>query len=72
MRGNDPALAAAVTQLRDLALGGDYAYYTDIAHHTASLTADHTRSDVRWLKDEATVRDRWRALVNARRGLLRT
>lgn len=71
IRGDDPAHATVLARLRDLARGGDYAYYTDIAHHMAHLTAD-TPSGVHWLDDEAIVRGRWRALVDARRRLLRT
>ncbi|MEW1913830.1 hypothetical protein AB0442_36295 [Kitasatospora sp. NPDC085895] len=63
--GGDAAHAAAQARLRDLARGGDYARYADLAHfmagqHPATPTA------VRWLDTEETGHTRWRSLVTAR------
>jgi hypothetical protein len=62
------ALAAAISRLRELTQNGDYAYYTDIAHFVADLPLPHP-STARWIDGEDAVRDRWRALVAARRAL---
>jgi hypothetical protein len=64
-------LAAAISRLRDLTRGGDYAYYVDIAHHMADLPLD-TPSPAHWLDGPETTRTRWRALVTTRRQHLDT
>ncbi|MGW2255185.1 ATP/GTP-binding protein [Kitasatospora sp. NPDC001660] len=69
VRDDDAALAAVQAHLRDLARGGDYTYYPDIAHYMAGLTPG-TPSDVHWIDDEEAVRARWRTLVATRRNLL--
>ncbi|MEU8843439.1 ATP/GTP-binding protein [Streptomyces roseus] len=58
-------ISAAISRLRTLARGGDYAYYVDIAHFMADLTLAQT-SGPRWLDSEQHTRDRWRGLVIAR------
>ncbi|MFI6587446.1 ATP/GTP-binding protein [Embleya sp. NPDC050493] len=68
VREDHPAVAASIDRLRDLTRGGDYAYYVDIAHFMAGFPLT-TPSPARWLDGDATTRDRWRALVTARRHL---
>lgn len=67
VRGAHQALAAVISRLRALTRGGDYAYYADIAAFMGDLPAE-AGSPVRWVDGEAATRDRWRALVAARRG----
>ncbi|MCQ8772094.1 ATP/GTP-binding protein [Streptomyces telluris] len=66
VRGSHQALASVTSRLRELTRGGDYAYYADIAAFIGDLPAE-TSSPVRWVDGEAATRDRWRALVIARR-----
>ncbi|NUH42865.1 ATP/GTP-binding protein [Streptomyces samsunensis] len=70
VRGDGDALQAATTRLRALTQNGDYAYYTDIAHFMADLPlpADHA-PQTQWIDGDESARQRWRALVTARRGL---
>lgn len=63
------ALAATIARLRERTHTGDHAYYADIAHFMATLPAP---SPAQWLNGEQTTRDRWHALVTARREHLRT
>ncbi|WP_058042940.1 hypothetical protein [Streptomyces roseifaciens] len=67
VRGSHQALATAISRLRELTRGGDYAYYADIAAFMGDLPAE-AGSPVRWIDGGAATRDRWRALVTARRG----
>ncbi|AXK36500.1 ATP/GTP-binding protein [Streptomyces armeniacus] len=67
---NQTELAAALARLRELTRGGDYAYYTDIAHFMAALPVEPS-TRARWLDGEDPTRRRWRALVNNRRQHLR-
>ncbi|MEU4898869.1 ATP/GTP-binding protein [Streptomyces sp. NPDC044780] len=73
VRGHDDAVRASVSRLRDLTQDGDYAYYIDIAHFMADLPlpADHSLQP-QWLDGDEPTRQRWRALVTARRDHLRT
>ncbi|MDH2390621.1 hypothetical protein QCN29_17845 [Streptomyces sp. HNM0663] len=59
-------VTAAVSRLRDLARGGDYVYYVDVAQFMAGVPLDQA-SGARWLDSEQRTRDRWRGLVIARR-----
>ncbi|WP_093872096.1 hypothetical protein [Streptomyces sp. TLI_105] len=68
--GDGRGITETIARLRDLTVGGDYAYYTDIAAFMADLPIPP--SSVRWVDDEATVRGRWRHLVLARRSLLQS
>ncbi|MEG9551668.1 ATP/GTP-binding protein [Streptomyces baarnensis] len=63
------AATATIARLHRLTSSGDYAYYTDIAHHMVNTTNDNP-STVRWIDDEATVHHRWRALTTTRRSRL--
>ncbi|MFJ3221582.1 hypothetical protein ACIPLC_37420 [Kitasatospora sp. NPDC086801] len=69
--GDEDDLAATIARLRDATANGDFAYYLDIAHHMAGLPLP-APSTTLWLDDEETVRNRWRALVTARRSHLNT
>ncbi|MFC5724148.1 ATP/GTP-binding protein [Streptomyces gamaensis] len=62
-------LTATVARLHELSAGGGYAYYADIALFMGNLPLPpRPTPPVRWLDGEQPVRDRWRALVTARRG----
>ncbi|MGW9612686.1 hypothetical protein [Streptomyces diastaticus] len=63
---DDTKLATDLERLTTLAGTGDYPYYADIAHFMAGLPLP-SASTAQWLTDEATVRARWRHLVQARR-----
>ncbi|MEU1409067.1 hypothetical protein ABZ471_43665 [Streptomyces sp. NPDC005728] len=63
------ALAATIDRLRQQTRDGTYAYYTDIAHFMADLPLPEP-SAARWIDGQDAVRDRWRALVTARRSHL--
>jgi hypothetical protein len=71
VHGNQEQVTASISRLRDLTRGGDYAYYTDIAHFMAGLPLDEP-SPARWIDGEQPTRQRWRELVTARREYLRT
>jgi hypothetical protein len=60
------AVDASITRLRDLTRGGDYAYYVDIAAYMGGRSPT-APSPARWLNGPETTRERWRALVRARR-----
>ncbi|MDX3208467.1 tetratricopeptide repeat protein, partial [Streptomyces scabiei] len=66
VRGADPQTAAAIARLRENTRGGDYAYYSDIAHFMAGLPVE-TPSTARWGDGAPATRQRWHALVTARR-----
>lgn len=72
--GDDQAITDTTTRLRDLTDSGDYTYCTDITAFMADRPV--LASSGRWSDDEATVRERWRHHVFARRlsssGLRRT
>ncbi|WP_406430395.1 hypothetical protein OHB00_01420 [Streptomyces sp. NBC_00631] len=61
------ALNATLTRLREQTSAEDHAYFVDIAHFMAGLPlpADHTAPH--WLDSATVTRERWRALVIARR-----
>ncbi|MFF4385112.1 hypothetical protein [Kitasatospora sp. NPDC001547] len=63
-------LDAAIRDLDQLTRGHDYTYYTDIAHFMAGRDLDFP-SGARWYDGDQAVRERWRALVNARQDRLR-
>ncbi|MFI9311139.1 ATP/GTP-binding protein [Streptomyces triculaminicus] len=68
VRDDHQALDDTIRQLRGLTSTGDYAYYTDIAVAMGDLPfPSGPTPPVRWLDGEHPVRDRWRALVAARR-----
>ncbi|MFF9896827.1 hypothetical protein [Streptomyces longispororuber] len=66
VQGEQDKVRAVIHRLRELARGGDYAYYTDIAHFMGGipLTAPST---AQWIHGADTVRARWRSLVTTRR-----
>ncbi|MFI1585648.1 ATP/GTP-binding protein [Embleya sp. NPDC020630] len=66
VRDDHPQAAASIDRLRDLTRSGDYAYYVDIGHFMAGFPLA-APSSARWLDGDAATRDRWRALVIARR-----
>ncbi|MFD7734561.1 ATP/GTP-binding protein [Kitasatospora phosalacinea] len=59
--GTDDALA----RLREITAEGDHRYYLDIARAMADRPADPAIG-TRWIDDEHSVRERWRALVTTR------
>ncbi|MFK0017058.1 hypothetical protein [Streptomyces sp. NPDC091027] len=61
--------SAAISRLRDLTRGGDYAYYVDIAHFMADMPLNRA-SAAHWLDGEQQTRSRWRSLVTARQAYL--
>jgi hypothetical protein len=63
------ALAATLSRLREQTQNGDYTYYVDIVHYMADLPLSQV-SGARWLDGEPATRQRWRALVTARRNHL--
>ncbi|WP_413804278.1 ATP/GTP-binding protein [Streptomyces sp. OE57] len=62
-------LTATIDRLRETTANGDFAYYVDIAAAMGGRPQP-VGSTVLWLDDAHTVRQRWRALVTARRGHL--
>ncbi|WP_206189686.1 hypothetical protein [Streptomyces griseoruber] len=66
------ALTATIARLHEQTDDGTYAYYTDIAHFMADLPLPAGHTPPLWLDGEQATRSRWRALVTARRDLLRT
>ncbi|WP_328512768.1 ATP/GTP-binding protein (plasmid) [Streptomyces sp. NBC_00376] len=66
VRGEDQALTATIDRLRALTATGDFAYFTDIAHFMAGLPLP-SPSPTHWLDGQTRTRQRWRALVTARR-----
>ncbi|MDK0517528.1 zeta toxin family protein [Streptomyces sp. ML-6] len=71
VRDEDQDLAATIGRLRALTATGDFAYFTDIAHHMAGLPLPGP-SATRWTKPEPEVRTAWRGLVRTRQEHLRT
>ncbi|MGW2600006.1 ATP/GTP-binding protein [Streptomyces klenkii] len=69
VRGAGDDLAATVERLHDLTAGGDFAYFTDIAHFMAGLPLPGPTA-TRWISGEQAVRDRWHRLVHDRRSHL--
>src|SRR5579884_2097400 len=69
VRGDAEQLAAAISRLGQVAASGDYAYYVDIAHFMGGLPLN-APSSARWLDGPEPTRQRWRALVTARRDRL--
>ncbi|HSX96255.1 MAG TPA: hypothetical protein VLG91_02470 [Streptomyces sp.] len=59
-------MAAVIARLREGTRGGDYAYYSDIAHFMAGLSVEAPSTEL-WVAGELTARQRWHALVTARR-----
>lgn len=65
--GDQGGVHDALARLHQLTAGGDYAYYTDIAHFMAGLPLpDTAASQTRWIDDPHTVRERWRTLATTR------
>ncbi|WP_307841677.1 ATP/GTP-binding protein [Streptomyces endocoffeicus] len=64
-------LTTTLDRLREATANGDYAYYVDIATAMGNLPKP-AGSTTQWLDDAHTVRERWRALVTARRAHLST
>ncbi|KUH35299.1 hypothetical protein [Streptomyces kanasensis] len=71
VRDDHHKIRAAISRLRDLTRGGDYAYYVDIAQFMADIPLDQA-SGARWLDSERHTRNRWRDLVIARQAYLDT
>ncbi|MGA4846579.1 ATP/GTP-binding protein [Streptomyces sp. G5(2025)] len=69
VRDDGPQLAATIERLRALTVGGDFVYFTDIAHFMADLPLPQL-STTRWITSEDEVRSAWRRLVQARQDLL--
>lgn len=69
---DNDALTATITRLRELTQDGDYAYYLDLAHFMAGLPLPGEHTAPQWLDGEQATRERWHALVTARRDFLRT
>ena len=60
-----------MARLQHLAHSGEYAYYVDFAAFIAGTAPAHP-SDTRRVDGEPATRQRWQALVTARRHYLRT
>lgn len=72
VRGDSDAVRAAISRLRDLTQGGDYAYYIDIGYFMAGLPLPADRVPLaQWLDGDESTRQRWQSLVAARRVHLR-
>ncbi|MFB7747325.1 ATP/GTP-binding protein [Streptomyces sp. NPDC056132] len=65
VRGTEDDLAATIGRLQQLTTGGDFRFFTDIAHFMAGLPLP-APSATRWICDEERVRSAWRGLVQAR------
>ncbi|MFE4018488.1 ATP/GTP-binding protein [Streptomyces sp. NPDC059101] len=68
--GDTEQLATGLERMRQVTTGGDYAYYSDIAHFMAGLPLPDG-SQARWLDGEDVTRGRWHHLVTTRREQLR-
>ncbi|MFF2065083.1 hypothetical protein ACFVWZ_25325 [Streptomyces sp. NPDC058200] len=64
-----PALASVIARLRERTHTGYNAYYADITLFMVGLPLP-APSPAQWLDSEQETRDRWRALVAARREYL--
>ncbi|MER5358410.1 hypothetical protein [Streptomyces sp. NPDC002785] len=69
--GDDVAVRESFDRLEQLTRNGDYAYFTDIAHHVAGLPLT-SPSPAHWLDAQQATQQRWRALVTACRDHLST
>ncbi len=67
VRGVTADLAATIGRLHELTASGNFGFFTEIAHFMADLPLPEPGSRTRWLDGEAPVRERWQALVTARR-----
>ncbi|MET8687079.1 hypothetical protein ABZV77_22970 [Streptomyces sp. NPDC004732] len=65
VRSDSPQLATTIARLRALTAGGDFAYFTDIAHFMAGLPLPQPFI-TRWVTSEDDIRTAWRHLVQAR------
>jgi energy-converting hydrogenase Eha subunit E len=66
VRDDQDQVAATIARLRENTRGGDFAYYGDIAAFMAGVVPARP-SGARWVDSEPATRQRWRALVTARR-----
>ncbi|MDX3697460.1 hypothetical protein PV726_46145 [Streptomyces europaeiscabiei] len=66
VRDDHAQVAGVIARLRESTRGGDYAYYSDIAHFMAGLPVE-APSTALWVDGELTARQRWHALVTARK-----
>ncbi|MFG3532723.1 ATP/GTP-binding protein [Streptomyces sp. NPDC047917] len=64
VRGDDTAARGDIARLEELTRGGDYTYYTDIAHFITGLPATGP-SPTHWLDTQQATRQRWRTLATA-------
>ncbi|MFI9318120.1 hypothetical protein ACIG0B_33305 [Streptomyces althioticus] len=65
VRDDQDQVAMTIARLEE-STRGDFAYYSDIAAFMADL-APHQASGARWIDSEPATRQRWHALVVARR-----
>ncbi|MFG2681279.1 ATP/GTP-binding protein [Streptomyces sp. NPDC048392] len=70
VRGAQDDLTATIDRLREETANGDFAYYVHITAAMGDLPQPAGPA-IRWLDGEQATRERWRALVNARRDRLR-
>ncbi|UQA91469.1 YfgM family protein [Streptomyces halobius] len=70
--GADQDLTATIDHLRESTATGGYAHCTDIAHFMADLPLPEPGTHTQWLDSASATRERWRALVTARRAHLNT